>query len=135
MRSGSKAVLSLLMMLGAIAPVFAHHAFSAEYDNKKSVVLNGVMTRFDWVNPHSWLHIAVTDSTGKTEEWQCETPPPNVLYRNGWKQDMVQDLVKAADQVQVTGYAAKDGTRHMFVTLVKQVSDGKTILSFTAPAN
>ena len=60
----------------------------------------------DWVNPHSWVHFDVTGPDGKVVNWGAETPPTNVLFRSGWK----KDSLKIGDEIQVQGFAAKDGT-------------------------
>ena len=60
----------------------------------------------DWVNPHSWVHFDVIMPDGKVVNWGAETPPPNVLFRSGWKKDML----KVGDEIQIQGFAAKDGT-------------------------
>src|ERR1017187_3977052 len=67
-------------LLGGAAPSFAHHSFAAEFDGTKPVTLKGKVTEFEWVNPHSWVHVDVTDDKGNTVNWACETAPPNMLY-------------------------------------------------------
>ena len=87
----------------------AHHSFAAEYDANKPVTLKGKVTKVDWVNPHSWVHIDVTDSNGKVTNWSCETAPPNILYRQGWR----PNSLKEGDEVTIEGFAAKDATATM----------------------
>jgi hypothetical protein len=90
----------------AALPALAHHSFAAEYDGAKPITLKGKVTKVDWVNPHSWVYIDVTDADGKTTNWACETAPPNSLYRQGWR----KDSLKPDDEVTIEGFMAKDGT-------------------------
>ncbi len=83
----------------AAIPVWAHHSFSSEYDSSKRLALKGKMVAFEWVNPHSWIHVEVTNPDGSKTLWKGETPPVNVLYRNGWTKPMVEAMVKKGEIV------------------------------------
>jgi len=98
------------LLLAAIVPVMAHHSFAAEFDGAKEATMSGKVLRVDWINPHAALHIAVTDADGKVEEWNCELPPPNRLAHTGWRADMV----KAGDQISVSGFLARNGAHIMW---------------------
>ena len=102
----------------------AHHSFAAEYDANKPVTLKGKVTKVDWVNPHSWVHIDVTDSDGKVTNWSCETAPPNTLYRQGWR----RDSLKEGDEVTIDGFRAKDGSATMTARSVTLAS-GRRMLA------
>lgn len=87
------------------APILAHHAFSAEFDANRPVQLTGVVTRMEWVNPHSWIHIDVKKQNGTVEKWMIEGGTPNTLLRRGLRK---QDLLPGTE-IKVEGYQAKDG--------------------------
>ena len=97
------AVISLLV-LGTV-PVAAHHAFSAEFDGNRPVNLTGTVTKMEWVNPHSWIHIDVKKPDGTVEQWMIEGGTPNTLLRRGLRKS---DL-PAGTVVKVEGFQAKDG--------------------------
>jgi len=89
-------------LLVAAVPLLAHHSFSAEYDQGKVVTLTGKMVKFEWVNPHSWVHVEVTNPDGSKTIWKGEI-------------------------VTLRGPAAKDGSNHIFSQDLKR-ADGVTIL-------
>jgi len=94
-----------LVLLGA--PAWAHHAFSAEFDGNNPVTLKGAVTRVEWINPHSWLHLDVKDpATGKAVSWKVEMGAPNQLLRRGWN----KDSLPIGTEVVVEGYRAKNGS-------------------------
>ena len=115
------------LLLAAAAPMFAHHAFAAEYDSTKPITLKGVVTKIEWMNPHTWFYIDVKDDTGNVQHWQCETGAPIELVRRGWKK---ADL-KIDDIVNVQGFRAKDGTNTANARLVT-LPDGKKVFSGSA---
>jgi hypothetical protein len=97
------AVAAALLLTAMRAP--AHHAFAAEYDENKRVTVSGTVTKFEWTNPHVWLHIEARDESGKVTSWSFEMGSPNGLARRGW----TRTALKEGDQVTVEGYCAKDG--------------------------
>ena len=106
MRNKLMTVVASAALLLAAVPLFAHHSFSAEFDQKKQVTLEGKVVMMEWVNPHSWLHIDVTTPEGKVERWKIEGGSPSVLFRKGWN----RDSLPAGTKVKVIGFQAKDGS-------------------------
>ena len=100
---------SITLMVAATAPIVAHHSFAAEFDAKQPVLFKGTVTKMEWINPHVWIHMNVTQPNGKTEAWMVEGGAPTVLFRRGFSKTSLQ----AGTQVVVDGYRAKDGTNKM----------------------
>ena len=96
---------AIALLVPGAASISAHHAFSAEFDANRPVILQGTVTKMDWVNPHSWIHIDVTKPDGKVEKWMIEGGTPNTLLRRGLRK---QDLPPGT-RIKVEGYQAKDG--------------------------
>ena len=93
------------VLLGVTAPLLAHHAFSAEFDAKAPVTLQGPITRVEWINPHAWIHMEVKKPDGKSEAWMVEGGTPNTLQRLG----ISRDSIKVGTVIVVAGFRAKDG--------------------------
>jgi hypothetical protein len=83
----------------------AHHSFAAEFDANNPVTLKGTITKMEWINPHSWLHIDVKNADGTTTPWMIEGATPNTLLRRGF----TRDAVKAGTEITIVGYRAKNG--------------------------
>jgi hypothetical protein len=94
------------VLLLAVVPAMAHHSFAAEYDASKPVKLTGTVTKFDLMNPHSWIYIEAKDEKGDTVTWAFETANPNSLYRRGYR----KGLILPGMVVTIEGYLAKDGS-------------------------
>lgn len=89
-----------------MAPLYGHHAFSAEFDSKKPLKMTGVVTKVEFINPHSWIHIDVKDEAGNVTNWMIEGGSPNTLFRRG----INKDSLPKGTVVVVDGYQAKDGS-------------------------
>lgn len=100
------AIIAGVLVAAAAPPAAAHHAFSAEFDVDKPVELEGVVTRMEWINPHSWIHIDVTAEDGEVQQWMIEGGAPNALLRRGWTKDSLPPGTK----ILVEGFQARDGS-------------------------
>jgi Family of unknown function (DUF6152) len=98
-------MLASVFALVAARPALAHHSFAAEFDANAPVVLKGTITKMEWINPHSWIHVEVKNPDGTITEWMVEGGTPNTLFRRGF----TREAVKAGMEITVEGYRAKNG--------------------------
>jgi Family of unknown function (DUF6152) len=99
-------LLTVFIVFVGLAPLAAHHSFSAEFDIKKPFKMSGVVTKVNWANPHIFFYMDVVDEkTGKTVNWAMEMANPNRLMREGW----TRDTLKVGSKVTVEGSLARSG--------------------------
>jgi hypothetical protein len=99
-------VLAGVTLLLTTSSAMAHHAFGSEFDADKPVKLKGTVTRMEWVNPHSWIHIDVKKPDGTVEEWMVEGGTPNTLLRRGF----TKTSLLPGTEILVDGFQSKDGS-------------------------
>ena len=97
---------ALAGLLLASLPAAAHHAFAAEFDANQPVHFTGVVKKVEFINPHSWIHVEVTNDDGSKSTWMIEGGSPNTLFRRG----VTKKSLPAGTEVVVDGYRAKDGS-------------------------
>jgi hypothetical protein len=102
-----KATLFLVLggMLLAAPGARAHHSFSAEFDINQPITLKGVLTKMEWVNPHGWIYVDVTQPDGKVVNWAIEAGGPTQLLRRGLR----KTDFPAGIEVTVEGFRARSG--------------------------
>ena len=124
-------MLGLLMvvfvLIGASAPLFAHHSFAAEYDKKQPIKFSGLVTKVEWLNPHIYYYVDVKDAGGKVINYAVEGGTPNTLYRKGWR----KDSLKVGETITVEGFRAKNGSNHVNGSKVT-LSSGKRLFDGSA---
>src|SRR5688500_1334314 len=81
-------VAGLLLLLAAV-PLQAHHSLSAEYNTSAPVELRGTVTRVDWINPHTFIHLDVTRPDGSRETWHVEAGSPSTLHKANVSREML----------------------------------------------
>jgi len=114
-------VLLCILCIAAV-PTIAHHSFGAEFDDKRPVTLDGTVVKFEFMNPHSWIHLDVKAPDGKVERWRVETGSTNALFRRGWRKDSLRE----GDQITIDAFRAKDGSNTANANQVK-LPDGRLL--------
>ena len=115
----------ILALAGLTAPALAHHAFSAEYDANNVKELDGVVTRFEWTNPHVLFYIDVTDENGDVTNWDLELRSANTLTRAGW----TRHALSVGDVVTVDAYMARDGSDRGNARGNLRLADGRLLFA------
>jgi Family of unknown function (DUF6152) len=103
-----KRFFSLIVGVAALftaGSLLAHHSFASMFDEGKVIRLKGVVTKFEWINPHSYIVADVIGADGKTEQWALEGPTPRLLTRLGYS----ETSIKPGETIEVCGYGTKEG--------------------------
>jgi hypothetical protein len=132
MRTMCAVVIAGIAVLASVAGVNAHHSFSAEFDASKPFKMTGTVTKVEWMNPHTFFYIDVTDEkTGKVTNWAMEMGSPNGLMRAGW----TRNTMKIGDKVSVEGSLAKDGSPTGNARSVTMASTGQRLFAASSQGN
>jgi hypothetical protein len=122
------AAISTAVLMVA-TPAQAHHAFSAQYDVDRPASLTGVVVKIEWLNPHAYFFIDVTDeATGEITTWACELTSPVGLMRRGW----TRNSLAIGDVVEVEGALARDGGNAINTATVVLTSTGRRLFGRSA---
>jgi hypothetical protein len=125
-------VIAAVVLLASAGRVLAHHSFSAEFDASKPFKMTGTVTKVEWMNPHTFFYIDVTDEkTKKVTNWAMEMGSPNGLMRQGW----TRNTMKAGDAVTVEGSLAKDGSPTGNARSVVMVKTGQRLFAASSQGN
>jgi hypothetical protein len=129
MRTRRATAAAAVAALLASAPLLAHHAFSAEFDINKPIRLQGTLTKWEMINPHSWFHLDVKDPDGAVVPWMVEGGSPNQLIKAG----VTKRTLASGTQLIVEGYQAKDGSNKAVGRNLLLADGSRLVLGGSAP--
>ena len=129
MRTRLFVIVTGVGLLLAAVPVWAHHAFAAEFDINRPLKLRGTVTKWEVTNPHSWIHIDVKGPDGKVVPWAIEGGSPNSLYRLGF----TKESIAPGTEIVVDGFQAKDLSNNAVGRNITLPSGAKLFLGGSAP--
>lgn len=131
MRTSVAVCLAACGVILAAVTVVGHHSFAAEFDADKPINLKGAVTKVEWMNPHAYFYIDVTEPDAKVTNWALEMGSPNGLMREGWS----RNTLKIGDIVTVEGSRAKDGRPKGNVRVVILASTGQRLFAASSQGN
>ncbi|MQA31894.1 MAG: hypothetical protein GEU82_19015 [Luteitalea sp.] len=124
MRTSLALLAVALGVLGAVAPAFAHHSISGEYDPNKKVTFKGTVSKIEWTNPHARIYVDVVDASGVVTTWNLELAARSALVRQGW----TGRSVKIGDTVTFEGEPARSGVSGAHARSII-LADGRKVFS------
>lgn len=132
-RTRSRPIALAMVLLAACLALnsvitFAHHSFAAEFDIKRPVELRGTVVKLELINPHSWIHLEVTDKDGNKETWMIEGGSPNQLFRKGF----TKSSLPVGTEIVAAGYQARDGSKRA-VGRTLTLANGKSLFFESTP--
>ena len=101
----------LALLLGAAAvgaPAYAHHSFTATYDEGKTIEIEGTLVQFMFRNPHAWVHVMAPDENGVMQRWGIEWGGAGALSGQG----VTRESLKPGDHVVITGNPGRNSVDH-----------------------
>lgn len=122
-----KLFVTIAMLLFSTLPALAHHSFAAEFDGAKTVTVTGVLTKVEWINPHTRFHIDGKDEDGNAVHWEIASWPTGMLHKVGLNRQMFVE----GQTVTMFGYRAKDGSRTAYLGKVT-FADGRQFVLWSA---
>jgi hypothetical protein len=111
MRSRLGFLAAMTLMLAFASPSWAHHSVSGQFDSAKPIVLKGVVTKVDWMNPHVYIYLDVKDADGSVTTWALSSLPTAMMRKAGLSKETLTGA--PGETVTINAIPARDGTKHL----------------------
>jgi hypothetical protein len=120
----ARSFLPLLPLLGAVTlvtDVGAHHSVAGQFDEAKRTEITGTINKVDWINPHVYIYLDVTDDKGAVTTWRLESLPTAMLRKAGLTSEMIKG---GGQKVTAAAIMARNGTPNLAWLLNLKYADG-----------
>jgi len=111
MRSRLKIVSAVTLMLALASPLWAHHSVSGQFDTSKPIVLKGVVSKVDWMNPHVYIYLDVKETDGSVTTWALSSLPTAMMRKAGLSKETL--IGAPGETVTINAVPARDGTKRL----------------------
>ena len=102
---------AMTAMLALATPLSAHHSVSGQFDSSKPIVLKGVVSKVDWMNPHVYIYLDVKDADGSVTTWALSSLPTAMMRKAGLSKETLTGA--PGETVTINAIPARDGTKHL----------------------
>jgi hypothetical protein len=114
----------LLGLLVLPLAALAHHSLSGQFDLSRSLEITGVVSRVDWINPHTYFHVDVKQADGSVVTWRIESLPVAMMRKAGLSKS---DLTGDGRPVTLKAHPARGEARHLGYLVHLRLADGREI--------
>jgi Family of unknown function (DUF6152) len=114
---------SALLACGLLLEAFtaeAHHSISGMYDSRRDVRVEGVITQFEFINPHTFITLEVRETGRAPQQWRIELDDRGELSDIG----MTAQTLRPGDQVIVLGSPARREANRLYLARLDRPADG-----------
>jgi hypothetical protein len=118
-------IVALVSLLAAASSVAAHHSVAGQFDSTKPMQLKGVISKIDWMNPHSYVYLDVKEADGSTSTWALSTLPTAMMRRAGLTKESL--MGEPGEVVTCDALPARDGTKHLGWVSKITYADGRFV--------
>jgi hypothetical protein len=111
MRSRLGFLAAMTLLLAFASPSWAHHSVSGQFDTTKPIVLKGVVSKVDWMNPHVYIYLDVKEQDGSVTTWALSSLPTAMMRKAGLSKETL--IGAPGETVTINAVPARDGTKHL----------------------